>query len=248
MHIRLALLCILALASQPAMAGDLEFHSGPERKMLIELYTSEGCSSCPPAEAWMNRLARDSRVWSDFVPVAFHVDYWNYLGWTDRFSRPGYGQRQRRYARVLGQPTVYTPAFFVNGRPWRPGDITGMLARESAAPGELALRLHGRRVSARLVAADRPGPFILNIAVLGMGLRSDIRAGENAGRHARHDFVVLARSQLEDHNGKWQTTLPRADVFGASRYALAAWISRPGDPRPLQATGGYLPRALVVSP
>ena len=81
-----------------------------------------------------------------------------------------------------------------------------------------------------------------------MGLRSDIRAGENAGRHARHDFVVLARSQLKGHTGRWQTALPRVGWFNASRYALAAWISTPGDPRPLQATGGYLPRALVVSP
>ncbi|MEJ2106038.1 MAG: DUF1223 domain-containing protein [Acidiferrobacteraceae bacterium] len=248
MYIRLALLCCLALASPVAMPADLEFRSGPERTTLIELYTSEGCSSCPPAEAWMNRLARDSRVWRDFVPVAFHVDYWNYLGWTDRFSRPGYGQRQRHYARVLGQPTVYTPAFFVNGQPWRPGNITRMLARESTAPGELAVRLNGHQVSARLSAADRPGPFTLNIAVLGMGLRSDIRAGENAGRRARHDFVVLAASQLKGHSGKWQTTLPRVGAFDASRYALAAWISSPGDPRPLQATGGYLPRALVVSP
>jgi hypothetical protein len=248
MIFRLILLSCLTLFPSAALAGDLLFRSGPARNALIELYTSEGCSSCPPAEAWLNRRTGDDGLWRDFVPVAFHVDYWNYLGWTDRFSQPGYGQRQRDYARVLGQRTVYTPAFLVNGRPWRPGLPGGIPVDKADSPGRLTVELHGHRVSARFKSGSRPGPLVLNLALLGMGLSSDIRAGENSGRHARHDFVALAHARLPGRNGKWETTLPRSRDHEARRYALAAWISRPGDPSPLQATGGYLPGGLVGSP
>ena len=69
-----------------AQAGDKTFESGPQRTHLLELFTSEGCSSCPPAEAWLSKLKADPRLWKDFVPLAFHVDYWDHLGWRDPFA------------------------------------------------------------------------------------------------------------------------------------------------------------------
>ena len=92
------------------------FQSGPLRVNVLELYTSEGCSSCPPADRWLSGLKQDDRLWREIIPIAFHVDYWNYIGWQDRFSSPVYSERQRHYARNKGLSTVYTPGFLLNGR------------------------------------------------------------------------------------------------------------------------------------
>src|ERR1043166_1377606 len=80
-----------------AVAGELSFQSSEQRTPLIELYTSEGCSSCPPAEAWLSKLKTEAGLWKDFVPVAFHVDYWDHLGWRDRFASAVFTERQRAY-------------------------------------------------------------------------------------------------------------------------------------------------------
>jgi len=101
-----------------AVAGELSFQSSEQRTPLIELYTSEGCSSCPPAEAWLSKLKTEAGLWKDFVPVAFHVDYWDHLGWRDRFASAVFTERQRAYAAQLKTDSIYTPEFIVNGREW----------------------------------------------------------------------------------------------------------------------------------
>ena len=84
--------------------------SSPETRVnVLELYTSEGCSSCPPADKYISELKSHPGLWTSLIPVAFHVDYWNYIGWEDRFSSPEYSARQRRYARSKNLKTVYTP-------------------------------------------------------------------------------------------------------------------------------------------
>src|SRR5450432_4372054 len=99
----------LALSAPMAVAAETRFESGPQQSALVELYTSEGCSSCPPAEAWMSRWKNDPGLWKKFVPVAFHVDYWDRLGWRDRFSSGEWTARQSRYASLWGSGSVYTP-------------------------------------------------------------------------------------------------------------------------------------------
>src|SRR5476651_2604058 len=94
------------------------FASGPNRVSLVELYTSEGCSSCPPAERWIAARKNDAGLWRDFVPVAFHVDYWNRLGWPDRFSTREFTQRQYTQAAAWGTGSVYTPCFVRDGAEW----------------------------------------------------------------------------------------------------------------------------------
>src|SRR5690348_2850331 len=101
------------------MDAKTHFESGPQQVPLLELYTSEGCSSCPPAEAWLSRLKDDPGLWKAFVPVAYHVDYWNRLGWNDRYSSPQWTERQSRYAALWSSQSVYTPAFVLNGNEWR---------------------------------------------------------------------------------------------------------------------------------
>lgn len=230
----------LVLWLPTSAAAELEFISGVQQTMMVELYTSEGCSSCPPAERRLNGYAGHAELWTRLVPLAFHVDYWDYLGWRDRFAKPEHSDRQRHYAALKRVSGVYTPAFIVNGTGWRPGWLNDPLDTEPVEVGRLSVTLDGNRLRARFAPKTSPGILDLHLAVLGMGLRTVIRAGENAGRTARHDFVVLSHTEARSDNGVWELPLPETEPREATGLALAAWVSRPGDPAPLQATGGYL--------
>jgi len=86
---------------------------------LLELFTSEGCSSCPPAETWLSGLRSAPGLWKEFVPASFHVDYWDYLGWRDPWASKIFSYRQRDYAQSWHSDSIYTPGFVLNGREWR---------------------------------------------------------------------------------------------------------------------------------
>lgn len=231
---------MVAMACPLAVATERVFESGPQRTVVVELYTSEGCSSCPPAEAYLNSYVQRSGLWTRYIPLAFHVDYWDYLGWTDRFGRAEHGERQRRYARLGRVRTVYTPAFIVNGQGWRPGFFAREPRPETPDVGRLSVRIRGDRVRATLApVAALPRPLALHVAVLGMDRSTRIRAGENAGRAARHQFVVLEHRVVTGGGDMWETRLPGLEQH-AEPLGLAAWVSGPDDPTPLQATGGYL--------
>jgi len=235
-----ALLLGALLLSAQAQARTLQLESGERRVQVVELYTSEGCSSCPPAEAFLNRFVQDPRLWHQVIPLAFHVDYWDYLGWRDRYDSAANSARQRSYARYLGMRTVYTPALFLNGLPWRDWR-RGYLPGDGEPAGRLTLSLDGKAFEASFAPQTAAGgPLQLHVALLGMGLESRIRAGENRGRHARHEFVVLAHEVLEGKGGHWRGELSAVSIQ-APRYALVAWVSSTGAPTPLQAVGGYLP-------
>ncbi len=111
----IALVAVRADAqTQPAV-----FQSAATQTDLLELFTSEGCSSCPPAETWLSSLKASPRLWKDFLPVAFHVDYWDRLGWRDPWSSKQFSDRQRAYAGSWGNASIYTPGFVLNGEEWR---------------------------------------------------------------------------------------------------------------------------------
>jgi hypothetical protein len=240
-------LMLIALGSFPSRAelpGPV-FTSGDRQTPLIELYTSEGCSSCPPADRWLSTLKADSGLWTDFVPVAFHVDYWDYIGWKDRFASPDWSARQRRLASEGGARTVYTPGVFVDGQAWPGWRSNRVIAGKYDRVGRLAVRVDGHEVGVRFDAADGSLPEpVVHIALLGMGLGSEVRAGENRGRTLHHDFVVLGvRSvPLSRDAGEFTgvITLP-VPAETADGYALAAWISANGRAAPIQSVGGFLP-------
>ncbi len=102
------------LMSLSLTASAQTFTSTDKRVSVLELYTSEGCSSCPPADEWLSKLKQDDRLWSEIIPLAFHVDYWDYIGWQDPFANKRYSQRQRQYARDKNVRTVYTPGTLLN--------------------------------------------------------------------------------------------------------------------------------------
>ncbi len=103
----------------PLPAADVALESGPMKTHLLELFTSEGCSSCPPAEAWLSKLKDDAGLWRDFVPLAFHVDYWDRPGWRDPFASKVWTARQYEYSARWKSSNVYTPGFVLDGREWR---------------------------------------------------------------------------------------------------------------------------------
>lgn len=229
-----------------AARADTTLRSDSGSINLVELYTSEGCSSCPPADRWFSTLKDHPALWTQLIPLAFHVDYWDYIGWEDRFAQPGFADRQRHYAGENGMPTIYTPGLMSNGKEWRnfswnaPGDpavpTSGLLVA-SITNETLNVRYQPERTR------DEPKNLIVNTAILGFGLTSQIDAGENTGRDLNHDFVVLEYRQAPMRliSGSYQTSLERhSRTIYADRYAVVIWVSNEGKQAPLQATGGWL--------
>jgi hypothetical protein len=221
-------------------AEGFHFASGPEQTALLELFTSEGCSSCPPAEARLNQLKESTGLWKQFVPVSYHVDYWDRLGWRDRFSSPQWTERQNRYAALWRSESVYTPAFVLNGRE------VGGLPANLASPNEQrtghlsAVSADGNRWKIEFhPTADSAGDWEAHVALLGSGLSSKIAAGENSGRNLEHEFVVLNLQDILLQKGGASLTIP-PPPDNISRKAVAVWVTRRGELAPLQATGGWL--------
>ena len=179
---------ISALADAP-----LSFESGPQRTPLIELYTSEGCSSCPPADRWFTELSDEDGLWTDYVPLAFHVTYWNYLGWRDSFSDEAYDQRQRRRA-ASADSGVYTPGVFLDGEEFRGWRRLREAPKISDAPdaGKLRVEIDQGEILATFAAPAQTENLRVEVAVLSSGVTSRVRAGENRGRSLKHDFVAMS--------------------------------------------------------
>ncbi|HLJ55941.1 MAG TPA: DUF1223 domain-containing protein [Chthonomonadaceae bacterium] len=173
--------------------------------VLVELYTSEGCSSCPSADRVLADLQRSQPVANALVvPLGEHVDYWNHLGWADPFSSSAFSQRQRGYAEALRLDSVYTPQIVVNGRTEFVGSDRGramsaIAAAASAPHAEVELRASDtgsdvRRFDVRvqnLPAVQRGDAAEVMLAITEDGLRSSVARGENAGRRLEH--VAVAR-------------------------------------------------------
>jgi hypothetical protein len=229
-----------------SFAAAQTFTSSTEQIGLLELYTSEGCSSCPPADRWLSSLKDEDGLWSEFIPIAFHVDYWDYIGWKDRFGSAQNSNRQRRYAKEQSLNTVYTPGFLYNGQEWRGWFVRRFMdLPEGGKPGVLTLEVTDKLARARFSPPTQSSDgFVLNVALLGFGLNSEVTAGENRGRKLPHDFIVLgvqtANFEPQDGDYQTQTALPKSNIT-APRYGVVAWVSRGGKQAPLQATGGWIP-------
>jgi hypothetical protein len=245
--IAIGILGILATQAQ----ADQQFSNGPARAALIELFTSEGCSTCPPADKWLRTLRSKPGLWKEFVPVEFHVNFWDTRGWKDRFSTPATTQREYDYANLWGC-TPYTPCFARNGVRWKPS--WGVAAGPGAPMGILSVSVDDNgicKVDFLPGAAARghdDDSFEVYIALLGDGLLSKITDGENGGQLLEHDFVVLglASQILTPAAGSSplalsaKMALPRPVVAEGIHHALAAWVTVHGDMEPIQATGGWL--------
>jgi hypothetical protein len=235
-------LLLAAGLAVPSYAGGVSFRSGPARVHLIELYSSEGCSSCPPADAWIAPLKTNAGVWKDFVPVVFHVDYWDYLGWKDLMASPEFTARQREYAAAWGSRTTYTPGFVLDGREWR--DWGGTAPTPGENVGTLTASLATGKWKVKFVPSDDSGKYDVYVARLEFGIISHVTDGENSGRTLHHDFVVrsLTHARMKKINGAWTAELPAAPqtADGGGAFGAAIWVTNPSG-RPEQAAGGFSP-------
>ena len=219
-----------------ARAGEVSFDSGPQRVHLIELFTSQGCSSCPPAEAWLSQLKNESRLWKDFVPLAFHVDYWDRLGWRDPFAAQEWTARQYQYSAIWKSESVYTPSFVLDGREWMGRSIPTVASEKS---GVLKLSIKDQKIVVEFAPTDGCIKDLdLHVATLGFDLTTKVNAGENSGRNLKQDFVVLSLANDKMAGGRVEIPFKSDTRAGA----IAAWITVPNHIEPIQSIGGWLKR------
>lgn len=218
------------------------FSTSSTAPTIIELYTSEGCSSCPPADQFLSSLATQEDPFLTIIPLAYHVDYWNYIGWEDRFSQTQYSQRQRQHVKEGNTSQVYTPGFVVNNQEWRNwygGDRE--IPQNRGAAGQLSAKLNKGFLQAKYTGhPEIAGPYLLNIAYLGMGITTEVKAGENKNRRLHHDYVVLDTLSQISQGNRWQIKLDEPPEKGQQKTAIAIWISAAKSLDVLQADAALL--------
>jgi hypothetical protein len=214
---RIALGILAATFAASVQGAQCVARSGPNTVALVELYTSEGCSSCPPADRWLSGLSAQGYVPERVVPLALHVDYWDYIGWKDPYAKREFSLRQRKLTQLQRLALVYTPQVMLQGqdfRGWGTPAFQQALAKINARPAraEIALELLPAgsgtltvRVSAAILDAGQAEEVGLYLAAYENRLESNVSAGENRGRRLAHDHVVL----------EWQGPFP----FSGSRIA-----------------------------
>ncbi len=203
----------LAAAAQTAPGASDETAS----PVLVELFTSQGCSSCPPADAVFAGLAQDPRV----IALALHVDYWDYLGWEDRFARPEFTKRQKAYAKMAGAKMVYTPQVIVGGQEAMIGHKAGLIEeavrRQAAAARAYDIRLTVTREGDRFVIrAEAVPPTDRRFRVQFVRFRPQeevaIERGENAGQVVTYHNIVTSWDPVAD----WTATTPFSATLPAT--------------------------------
>jgi hypothetical protein len=219
---------LLSCAASPAYA-DCSAQSGALRPHLVELYTSEGCSSCPPADKWLRGLSS-----TDAVALAFHVDYWDALGWRDHFADPRYSARQQAQARRDAGASVYTPQVVLDGHSWSNWYRGAALAALPNAAATMKIAMTGSAPNLRVHVDVTPtegtalADYRSYVALTEDGLSSNVRAGENRGVLLRHDHVVRAFAGPLDLTQADAEIAIAADV-NVAHAALIAFAQRAGD-------------------
>jgi len=177
-------------------------YSGPRTTALVELYTSEGCDTCPPADRWLSSLFAQGFKPDQVVPLALHVDYWDYIGWKDPFAKGEFSARQRRLAQMKRPSIVYTPQVLLQGqdfRRWSGSEFTEQVVRINSRPARARIALTIRAVAPEAIHAELSAMLIdpserknaaVYLAAYENKLASEVAAGENRGKRLEHDFVV----------------------------------------------------------
>ena len=198
----LALSAIIVAGATRAAEPACSAYTGPHTTALVELYTSEGCDTCPPADHWLSSLFSQGFRPDQVVPLALHVDYWDYIGWKDPFGRAEFSARQRKLAAMRRPAIVYTPQVLLQGqdfRGWAGGGFAEQVARinSRAARARIALSIRAiepqairTELSAMLFDPAERKSAAVYLAAYQNRLASEVKAGENRGRRLEHDFVV----------------------------------------------------------
>ena len=251
MNSRRFAICSLVAASSVALPAAgfaaCDAGSGPKTAALVELYTSEGCSSCPPADRQLSRLRQALDPAAEVVPLALHVGYWDYIGWKDAFAQGAFGDRQSWLVHANQQKTVYTPQFFVGGtelRSWQgamrdkvrqlnmlPAAAAIRVQADLTASGALALRAHA-------TAPAGADPAALYLALAESGLATKVTRGENGGVTLAHDHVVrewIGPIRLAGGSAQAQREIALPAAWNRARLEVIAFVQDERSGRVLQA-------------
>ena len=238
------LLIFASLFSTPAFAGTpIVVNSGDRQTAVVELYTSEGCSSCPRADRWLEKLVTTPQPDMDLLALGFHVDYWDYLGWKDRFSNADYSKRQRVLGANNRQRTIYTPEFFVNGKEARgSGNILRKIQKTNQQAASIALQLTVFRDQSELVVAvqtsselDNGEPIHHRYLIYENKLSTDVKRGENSGKVLRHEQVVRYMSPAQSLRTENQHRISIDPDWQAENLGVAVLVTSVGADHYLQA-------------
>ena len=240
-------LLFLLLWSPVAVASDqLTLSSSNQQVAVLELYTSEGCSSCPPADQWLSKLIELPPQDLQVLALAFHVDYWDYIGWKDPYANAQFTGRQRRLATENRQSTIYTPEFFINGQETRgTHHLIHKIQKINQARSPVRLLLDIDRDSSalqlQLKAVSRAQQNLkVQYVVFEDNLLNEVTRGENAGRQLQHEHVVR---YLSDDINFFQTDTHRIPLqanWNSAQLGIAAIVYRDNGDY-LQAVHGRLP-------
>jgi hypothetical protein len=195
-HVYTLSIALLLLAISSAQAQTISIKSGPFQTPVLELYTSEGCSSCPPADRWLTEVIKLPTQELDVLALAFHVDYWDYIGWKDSFASPQYTNRQRMLAKANRQNSIYTPEFLLNGTETRGSRNIISKIRQSnlrSSPVQLELKVDKQSEIIDLQLTNHnltDDDLNIEFVIFEDNLSSQVDAGENAGKQLTHQHVV----------------------------------------------------------
>jgi len=227
------LLLLLFTIATPLHAQTWTHQGAPAQ--IVELFTSEGCSSCPPADEFLRELNNPDVLWENIIPVAFHVDYWDYLGWKDPYAQPSFTLRQQLYRKYGVVNSVYTPGFVVDGKEWR--GFFNWLDRTLPSPSKVSAKPLTMTLSSNNVTVEyaEQGTFDLTLLLIANERSSYVRAGENKGKELKHHFVVLEQHQQRTNNGRWDLELTNTEFD-----TIAAWITNTDSFEPVQTVAGRI--------
>lgn len=188
---------IAGLFAQPVVAAD--------RPVVVELFTSQGCSSCPPADAVLSELAKRP----DVLALSFHVDYWDRLGWKDPFSSPTATRRQRAYGDQFRLRAIYTPQIVVDGKAEMVGSdkraVTGAIAATKTTQlADVSLKREGSGIAVHVGASGLPDEARVQLVGYVRGQTTRVTAGENAGRRLPNSNIVVSYDVLGQGAGDWR--------------------------------------------
>jgi hypothetical protein len=226
-----------------------DLKSGPKTAALVELYTSEGCSSCPPADKRLSQFPSVRYTYEQVVPISLHVDYWDYIGWKEPFAQAQFSERQSWLARTNGHKTVYTPHFFVSGvevRDWD-ADLVRELNRVSAETARASIHIHAEpsasgklSVSASATAPSSAEQLALFVALTEDRIVSRVSAGENSGVTLSHDHVVrewIGPIALSGGHAEVERALTPRSNWNRSELGVVGFVQEMQTGRVLQAVG-----------
>jgi hypothetical protein len=234
---RWVLVCLVNLLLAAGAASAAE-----KAGVVVELYTSQGCSSCPPADAYLGELAQRP----DIVALAFHVDYWDHLGWRDPYARPGNSKRQRSYVTALGARYVYTPQMVIDGSFQDVGSnrqrveylIAKAANQRAAAP---PMTLNGRELALGAAPQALAGEVGVWLFFFEGARQNDVATGENRGRHMRTTNVVRAVQALGTYDGKARSVEIDLTAVPAECDGVAVLLQQDGHGRIIAAKAFDLP-------